>query len=69
MREGEEQAETGPAARGPSSCGGARAQAAARAFPLRGDRRRRPPSRPKGTGLLRPPQPAPLGASELRGAC
>lgn len=54
MREGEERAEMGPAARGRSGGGGgARAPAAARAFPLRGARRLRPPSRLKGTGLLR----------------
>lgn len=56
MREGglraeARQASAGPPAGSRSSCGGARALAAARAFPLCGDRRRRPPQRPKGTGL------------------
>lgn len=72
MREGGEWAEVGPASSGPaagspSSCGGARAPAAARAFPLRGDLRRRPPSRLMGTELRGPPPPpAPLQASVQR---
>lgn len=71
MREGGGRAEAGPASTGlaadnQSSCSGARVRAAACAFPLRRDQRRRPSPRPKDTELRGPPQPAPLGASARR---
>lgn len=71
MRQGVERAEAGLesaglAAGGRSCCSGTRAPVAARAFPLGGDRRRRPSPRPNNTGRRGPPRPAPLGASVPR---
>lgn len=71
MRQGVEWAEAGLesaglAAGSRSCCSGTRAPVAARAFPLGGDRCRRPSPRPNSTGRRGPRRPAPLGASVPR---